>query len=237
MKHRIYKKEFDYSYALGSFPTIELIQFRSQDVIEVVYHPKAPNSKHFDLIKELCIQKNIPFLENKKSVEMLSSKENTFFVGVFRKFINQTSEDSNHVLLHNPSDLGNVGMIIRSSLGFDIYDIGIIPPGVDIFNPKMIRATMGAFFRSNIFKIDSLELYNAQFKNRNLYFFDLNADTYLHQTNINKPFTFIFGNEAEGLPASYRSQGTWLKIKQSNNINSLNISSSVAISLFYQSIS
>lgn len=47
-----------------------------------------------------------------------------------------------HVVLHNPSDVGNVGTILRSALGFGFRDVAIIRPGVDPFDPRVLRASM-----------------------------------------------------------------------------------------------
>ena len=52
---------------------------------------------------------------------------------------------SNHIVLVNPSDMGNLGTIIRTAVGFGFTDIGIISPAVDAYNPKVIRGSMGSF--------------------------------------------------------------------------------------------
>ena len=39
------------------------------------------------------------------------------------------------------------GTIIRSMVGFGFKNLGIVEPSVDIFDPKVVRSTMGAFLR------------------------------------------------------------------------------------------
>lgn len=64
-------------------------------------------------------------------------------MAIIRK-VNETILDGNHVVLVNPSNAGNLGTIIRSCIGFGVEDIAIILPAVDLFDPKTIRASMGA---------------------------------------------------------------------------------------------
>ena len=55
--------------------------------------------------------------------------------------------------------MGNLGTILRSCLGFGMKDIAIIKPGVDIFDPKVVRASMGSIFSLNISYFNSFEDY------------------------------------------------------------------------------
>ena len=57
-------------------------------------------------------------------------------------------DDANHVVLVNPGDMGNMGTIIRTMLGFNYSNLAIIKPGVDVFDPRVIRASMGALFNT-----------------------------------------------------------------------------------------
>ena len=44
-------------------------------------------------------------------------------------------------------------------LGFNYYNLAIIRPGVDVFDPRVLRASMGAMFHLNIEYFDSFEDY------------------------------------------------------------------------------
>ena len=139
-----------------------------------------------------------------------------------------------HVVLVNPSNAGNLGTIIRSSCGFNFLDLVIIKRAVDIFDPKTVRASMGALFNIRFSLFDSFEDYKKT-NNHNYYPFMLKAKTTLPETNFIKPFSLIFGNEATGLPDSFLEYNSVI-IPHNKLIDSLNLEVATSIGLFYASI-
>ena len=89
-------------------------------------------------------------------------------MGVFKKYENSLDHTKNQVLLVNPGDMGNLGTIIRVMLGFNYNNLAIIKPCIDIFDPKVIRASMGSLFSMNIKLYDSYKDYAQE--NQNLKF-------------------------------------------------------------------
>ena len=63
-----------------------------------------------------------------------------------------------HILLDNVQDPGNVGAIVRTANAFDIKSVILYGACADAYNPKTIRASMGAIFRQAIFKMDLKQL-------------------------------------------------------------------------------
>ena len=55
-----------------------------------------------------------------------------------------------HVALVCPSDMGNLGTILRTLRGFGIRDLALVGNGADVWNPKVVRASMGALFRMEV---------------------------------------------------------------------------------------
>ena len=106
----------------------------------------------------LCEKQNIEIRYDDKSINKISDKENCFVVGVFKKFSSKLVDDK-HVVLVNPSDMGNIGTIMRTMLGFNFKNLIIVRPCVDVFNPKVVRASMGAIFSLNIVEFDNVEEY------------------------------------------------------------------------------
>lgn len=58
------------------------------------------------------------------------------------------------VILENIQDPGNVGAMIRSANAFGIKNVMLLGDCADMYNPKTVRAAMGALFRQSTFKID-----------------------------------------------------------------------------------
>ena len=85
-----------------------------------------------------------------------------FVVGIFEKYTDAVNPKKSHLVLVNPSNMGNLGTIIRTAVGFGIYDIAVITPCADVFNPKTVRGSMGSLFRVNLQMFSSYEEYNCR---------------------------------------------------------------------------
>lgn len=230
-KLKKYDKKFDFSYTFGAYPTIDLIKKRPELVLEVILNPDGKGSDGIAEVLNLCSQHNIPISENKNLIERIAFKENTYVVGVFKKYGSKIALQKNHVLLVNPSNTGNLGTVIRTMAGFGIFNLAIISPAVDIFDPKVIRSSMGAFFSINFEYFSSIKDYTSVHAN-NMYSFMLNAKYEIDEVEFEPPFTIVLGNEGSGLPDKYRDISTTVYIKHLNIIDSLNMSVCAGIALF-----
>lgn len=231
---KTYKKAFEYSYTFGMFPTIELINSRPKDVIKVLVSSNFNvNSSSLDIF-DLCKNNNIKTEINDKQFNRIVAKENCYVIGVFKKYECDLSFDKSHVVLVNPSNMGNMGTIIRTLTGFGIKDLAIISPGVDIFDPKVIRASMGAIFRINFKYFEKFSDYQEIFYKNTIYTFMLNGAKSLKEIkhDPNESFSLVFGNEATGLDDSFLNVGTSVIIKHTNNIDSLNLTIAAGIAMY-----
>ena len=226
-----YKKGCDYSYTLGAFPTFELLHAKPESVMEVYASTSFTDAEK---LESECAERGVRFSFNDKLVSRLSDKENVFAVGVFLKYETALCEEKPHVMLVNPGNMGNLGTIIRTAVGFGIKDIAIISPGADIFNPKTIRASMGSFFRVNYAYYDSFDGYRTRFPDHEVFTFMLNGRRQLTVSDCPKPelYTLVFGNEASGLPDEYLSYGTSVLIPQTEEVDSLNITIAAGIGMY-----
>ena len=231
MEIKSYKKEAEYTYTLGAFPTIELLKTRPQEVLEVYVHSTFTD---IETIEALTKPYQIPILRQDKTIHKLSDKENCFVIGVVKKYRDTLRADKSHIVLVNPSNMGNMGTIIRTAIGFGIKDMAIISPGVDVFHPKTIRASMGALFRINFQYFNSFEDYEAAYPKHEIFCFMLNAKRQLTVDNCPKPdlFSLVFGNEATGLDDSYLTKGTSVIIPQSDEVDSLNITIAAGVGMY-----
>lgn len=226
-----YKKNFDYSYSFGAFPTIELIKARPEKVIKVF---TSGSYREMDELSSLCEKRNIELEVNDKAVLRLSPKESCLVIGVFKKYECELDPRFSHIALQNPGNMGNLGTIIRTMLGFGIHDLAVIGTGAYVLDPKAVRASMGAVFRIRFSHFENINDYSSAFGGRILYPFMLNGKLTLGEFSHEKgkPFTLIFGNESSGLDKSYADIGRSVVIKHSGEIDSLNLSVAAAIAMY-----
>jgi len=229
MKYEKYKSNLPYSYTLGITLTIELLKKHPEDVLDIYYHSSF-NGEGKDIVDSICRKIGIEPIDNDKIFNILASKENVYCIGVFKKFDSTVEKDVNHIVLVNPSNAGNLGTIIRTSCGFNLNNLVIIKPAVDIFDPKTIRASMGAIFNINFSLFDSFGDY-AKDNNHHFYPFMLKAKNKLKDVKFISPFSLIFGNEATGLPDSFLEYDSVI-IPHTKTIDSLNLPIAVSIAIY-----
>ena len=229
-----YAKKMEHSYTFGAFPTIELLKNQPQHVLKVLLHPDMNSEAQLTIISGLCEKHGIPLEWSAKTVEKLRDKENIFAIGVFAKYSNTLDCEKNHVVLVNPSDMGNMGTIIRTSIGFGIENLAIIEPGVDVFNPKVVRASMGSLFQLNFCYFESFEEYKEKAGKRRMYPFMLKGAVPLQELKRDKGeiYSLIFGNEATGLPDSFAQEGQSVVIRHTDHIDSLNLALATGIGIY-----
>ncbi len=230
-KLKPYKKDSDYTYALGAFPTLELLTHKSNTVLKVLISSKATTNEGVQKIKALCQRLNIKIEVADAIITKLAGKENCYAVGVFRKYESKVLHDKNHLVLVGIKDMGNLGTICRTLLGFNMDNLVIIRPAADIFDPKTVRASMGAVFQVNFQYFSSYDEYKKMFTH-NMYSFMTTGKISLNTVTFAEPFALIFGSEADGLDESFHSNCTSVVIPQSSKIDSLNLSVAVGIVLY-----
>ncbi len=228
---KTYTKKSEISYAFGVSPTIELLTKQPKSVSKILLNPKGSENSGITNIIELCEKHNIPIETNQQLIEKLAANENTYAVGVFNKYASQLLKEENHVVLVNPSDLGNLGTICRTMLGFNFSNLALVKPAVDIFDPKVIRASMGAIFGVNFEYFETVEDYQSKF-NHTIYTFSGVGKSSLTDIEFKPPYSLIFGNEGQGLDQKYINLGESIKIPQSSEIDSFNLAVSVGIVLY-----
>ena len=234
MDIKTYKKNFDYSYTFGMFPTVELIQSIPDKVIKVLVSSHYKSESRANIF-ELCERFNIRTEINDKAIKRISDKENNYVIGVFNKYECSLNFDSSHIVLVNPGNMGNMGTIIRTLTGFGLNDLAIISPGVDVFDPKVLRASMGSLFRINFEYFDGFDIYKKKFSNHRMYTFMLDGAKSLKDVKHDNSalFSLVFGNEATGLDSSFFSVGTSVFIKHTDRIDSLNLPIAAGIAMYH----
>ncbi len=129
---------------------------------------------------------------------------------------------------------GNLGAILRTADAANIDAIIIANPKTDLYNPNLIRSSVGCVFTQQIatgtaedvvayLKQHSINFYSATLQNANEY----------HKEDYTTPTALVVGTEATGLTEIWRSQSTQnIIIPMQGTIDSMNVSVAAAILLF-----
>lgn len=233
-KIRVYKKDLEYTYALGIFPTLEALHHKQEEIDQVMIsaNPAQVHDEHIAEIKQLCDRLRIPYTINDRKLMLIGPKENTYAAAVIHKYSPEISAANSHVVLASPKNMGNLGTIIRTMIAFGLRDLAIIRPAADVFDPKVISSTMGAMFQIDFQYFDSLKEYASKHSNRKLYTFTSHNAQDIRETKFEKPFSLVFGNEGQGLTTEEENLGTPIQIPQPGNFESLNLSIAVGIGIW-----
>ncbi len=237
MKLSRYKHDSDFSYAFGATIVFELAKTHPELISRAFLRPNLEKrGEKLDTIISLLNQLKIEVIESTKAFNILGAKDSCLLIAEFKKptATIDMSENVPHIVLVNPSDSGNLGTIIRSAVAFSYQNLAIITPAVDPYDPKTIRASMGAVFHINIQQYTDFASYQNQNPTRQLYSFMLNqnAQTLANAKPNTANYSLIFGNEASGLPAEFGNITTPIFIPQSANVDSLNLSVAASIAMY-----
>lgn len=224
-----YKKESPVSYALGATVTMELLNKRPDAARTVYVSPKSDIAA----VTKRAAELGVPTVVGDKAFNILADKDNCFVIGEFCKFDGSISADKNHIVLVNPSNSGNLGTIMRAVAAFDCAELAVITPSADPFDPKTVRASMGALFDIKFELFDGFDAYAEKYgKDRVVMPFMLDGAPFAGTAfERDKKYALVFGNEATGLPDTFSRFGG-VRIEQSEKVDSLNLSVAASIALY-----
>lgn len=141
-------------------------------------------------------------------------------------------KNGKYVVLHGLQDPGNLGMIIRTADAVGIDGL-ILSESCELYNPKVIRSTMGSVFRLRIYDCCDIDEVMSCFNKYGIksYAAVIDKDAQdLKSCTFEGGSAVIIGNEGNGLPASLSEKCTQrITIKMTGNINSLNAAMATGI--------
>jgi len=133
------------------------------------------------------------------------------------------------LVLDDIRDPGNLGTIIRTADWYGITNIVASPETTDLYNPKVINATMGSFLRVNVF-YTPLEKWLASVS-LPAYGTFLNGEN-IHSVKFPKAGLVVVGNESKGISSVIEKRITHrITIPRYGQAESLNVSTATAIVL------
>ena len=134
------------------------------------------------------------------------------------------------LLLDGISDPGNLGTIIRTADWFGIHTLVCSHDTVDVYNPKVVQATMGSVFRTGIYYCNLVEFLSGLPREIPVYGTFLNGDN-LYRKTFGQAGVVAIGSESHGIrPETAKMIKKKLHIPSSGGVaESLNASVAAAI--------
>ena len=157
-------------------------------------------------------------------------------MAVCRKNGNNSIIGKRILVLDGVQDPGNLGTIIRSSLAFDVSTIVLLENSVDLYNPKVLRATQGMYNYINIVNKTFDDVYKYARDNEiNIYGTSVvnGVDASTLEATERNAYCLIMGNEGQGLRDEiFEKCDKNLYIKMNDKVESLNVGVACSILLY-----
>lgn len=138
------------------------------------------------------------------------------------------------LLLEDIQDPGNLGTILRTAEGAGVTGIVMSEGCADIYNPKVVRSTMGAIFRVPFFCTADFHGAVERVRERcKVYAAHLKGEYAYDRGDYAKDTAFLIGNEAKGLREDTASLAdTWVRIPMMGKVESLNAAVAASILMY-----
>ncbi|QQY80373.1 TrmH family RNA methyltransferase [Keratinibaculum paraultunense] len=213
-------------------------------LICIIYSDELLNVKGgWELFNRISSHPKLIHITNQLYREISNMENPQGIMGVSEFNINSIheislKEDSSLLLLDRLQDPGNMGTIIRSADAFGIDGIIITKGCVDVYNPKVIRSTMGSIFRVPIFYEDDpiFAINKLREEKVKIYATSLEGSIYIYEANFKLPFLLVIGNESSGVSSNiYSVSDSLIKIPMIGDAESLNAAVASSI-IMYESI-
>jgi len=139
------------------------------------------------------------------------------------------------IVLNGIQDPGNLGTIIRTCAAANVTAVLLTKGTVDLYNPKVIRSTMGSLFQVPVVNsLDDNEVVKWLNHNSiNIVVADLDGGEYYYSANLKEPLALVIGNENRGPNDIWKkAAGKKVKIPILGHTESLNASVAAGIILY-----
>lgn len=140
-----------------------------------------------------------------------------------------------YLILETIQDPGNLGTIMRTAEAAGVQGIIMNHKTVDVYNAKVLRATMGAVFRVPFLYADKLEETVDFMKQTGIAVFaaSLKADEDYDSISYCRPCAFMIGNEGSGLSDELLAKATtYIRIPMEGQTESLNAAVAASILMY-----
>ncbi|QIE58018.1 RNA methyltransferase [Rasiella rasia] len=149
---------------------------------------------------------------------------------------NSPLENDNPLVLvaEAPEKPGNIGALLRTADAANVDLVIIANPRTDIYNPNIIRSSVGCIFTNSVITGTTAEILQfLKSQNIQIYSAILQDSIPYHRCDFTKPTALVVGTEATGLTEEWRTQSTQnIIIPMQGEIDSMNVSVAAGILIF-----
>jgi len=139
------------------------------------------------------------------------------------------------IYLQEIQDPGNAGTILRTADAMGIDAVFSSPGSVDMYSPKVVRATAGSLWHIQLREEVSLETLQQSYPDHQLIALSGNGDHSLSHIDFSLPTIALFGNEARGLDDAALTHFTAVHVPMKGRAESLNLSAAAAVVMYEMS--
>lgn len=141
------------------------------------------------------------------------------------------------VVLESVEKPGNLGAVLRSADASGVDAVIVCDPLTDMYNPNLIRSSIGAIFTVPVATAKSDEAIAwLKAKGAKIYTAQLQNSEWYYDTDMKGATAIVMGTEATGLTNAWRNAAdAHIKIPMLGRLDSLNVSVSAAI-LMYEAV-
>ena len=232
-----YRTQYGYYLVEGEHLILELVKAAKSKVGSITVYI---TDEHLDWSRQLPASLKVVVL-NKKQMSQLSDTKTPQGILACVPLPDLTSDQASaqqgerYIYLHEVQDPGNLGTILRTLAWFGNFRLLLSPNSVDPFNPKVVRASMGAIFHVPL-ELD-VELLELQKRFNKFAYLDMQGSA-VNSVKFAEYECYLFGNEARGVPrealASFNADA--FTIAGSGAIDSLNLASAVNMCAYQLSV-
>ncbi|MBR9846550.1 MAG: RNA methyltransferase [Algicola sp.] len=138
------------------------------------------------------------------------------------------------LVAESPEKPGNIGALLRTADAANVDAVIIANPKTDVYNPNIIRSSVGCVFTNQIAMASTTEIIKfLTEKNITMHCAALQASESYHSQDFTKPTAIIVGTEADGLTNEWLNASTQnISIPMQGEIDSMNVSVAAGILIF-----
>ncbi|MGH7687287.1 MAG: TrmH family RNA methyltransferase [Candidatus Dormibacteria bacterium] len=141
--------------------------------------------------------------------------------------------DALTLVADRPASPGNLGSLVRSTDALGGHAVFVGGHAVDPWDPRCIRASLGAVFTIPVLTVASPEFVDSLRPPSHVVGLTPDATRSLHEADLTGASMLVVGNERAGLSAAWRARCDELvAIRTSGDVDSLNSAAAGAIALY-----